>query len=522
MLLSWMLVLVFSLGARAETVVISLGDPANVEAGTAIVNTAAARAEPPLQVDQWDDGSPGGFRASPIAVGRGRHGKLDATTLPNFHDGIYSGDGVININTDLFPVLEFTDVHVPAGFVIRPVGSRALVMQSLGHVRIDGVINCSGDDGSNASADITRTPAGGRGRCGGRDGGRGGSSTVLATAGLTEVAGLEGGAGSGGSASEIGKGNGGGGGSGLTLTGQQASPGKNFAGGNLGNAGVSPNSLFSAPGAGAGGGGGESYTLGGATPSSGAGGGGGGGYVEIYAVGDIIVTGSVLLNGGDGGDVSPGLGGGAGGGGAGGKLTLFSGGDLDVAGDVLLNGGAAGAADHGEGGIGGSGRVWASVRTGSAYGGHSGNFNPIDGGPGFEGAVNSIVGTYNLVTKLIDAGATRVRLRSVGAAPSSGAVTLYVASSDRPFSVGEADWKIASTLALGEFGRYLRVRAEVVSASSSTPVVVESLALDLEPVEQTQFDFSSCARVDAPRGPTGVWFLLIPLLLVWRLRRRHA
>ena len=522
MLLSWLLIFGISLDARAETVVISLGDPANVEAGTAIVNTAAGRVEPPLQVDQWDDGSPGGFRASGFTVGRGEHGKLDATTLPNFHEGVYSGDGVININTDLFPVLKFTDVHVPADFVIRPVGSRALVLQSLGHVRIDGVINCSGDDGSNASADVTRTPAGGRGRCGGRDGGRGGSSTVVANAGLTDVAGLEGGAGGSGSASEIGKGNGGGGGSGYTLTNQQATSGKTYAGTLLSNAGAAVENNFQHIGAGAGGGGGESYTLGGSAASSGAGGGGGGGYVEIYSVGDVIVNGEISIDGGNGGNVPSGFGGGAGGGGAAGKLTLFSGGRLDITGNIHLTGGFGGNADHGSGGLGGGGRVWASVRIGSAYSGYTGNFDPTTGGPILEGTVNSVPGTYNLVSKMVDAQATRVRLRSISASPASGAVTLYVASSDRPFSIGDADWKVASSLGLGELGRFIRVRAEVVSASSSTPVVVESFALDLESVEQTQFDFSSCARVDAPRGPTGVWFLLLPIFLVRRLRRRHA
>ena len=116
--------------------------------GGAVWNTARGELHPPLLVQGWDDG--GGAQDTAFSVGNGQHGGFIESRYATFDsDGVVSG-GVIEINTDSWPDLQFTSFHLAAGYTIRPVGSQPLVIRSLSSVLIDGVIDCSGDDGLSA------------------------------------------------------------------------------------------------------------------------------------------------------------------------------------------------------------------------------------------------------------------------------------------------------------------------------------------------------------------------------------
>jgi hypothetical protein len=307
-------VLLISTSAFADSLTIPLVS-SGVASTTAVLNSTSSDVHPPLKVKDWDaDGVPP-FSSTDFSVGDGSDGAFSPATYLSFDDGTYAGDHVIHIDTDVHSSLNFTIFDLQSPWIIRPTGSKPLIIRSLSTVNIQGSLDCSGDKGSDVGV-ATAVVSGGQGHCGGSAGGSGGSSTVAATNGdqpLTNAFAAAGGAG----ASQT-DGDGGGGGAGMDAT---AAPtagvnGGLFAGGG-GTAGMSDHdSEFAKVGGGAGGGGGAAFTDASApaAASSGAGGGAGGGSIYIYSVGNITIDGSVLVNGGNGGG-SAGVGRGGGGGG---------------------------------------------------------------------------------------------------------------------------------------------------------------------------------------------------------------
>jgi len=501
---------------HAETISVSLGDPAFVESSTAVINPKLNLAHPPLQVQDWDGGS--GPSSTPLQFGSGIHGPFNASTYLNFHDGVYNNDGVIKINTDLFPVLDVTEFHLESGWVIRPTGSNPLVIRCLSNVEVHGIIDCSGDDGEDLSDDLNATPSGGLGRCGGSHGGRGGSLTGAPDPGEAPSTNL--GAAGGAGTSE---GSGGGGGGGMGPYAPPANPGLDLSFRPAGIAGVQgTDKVFDEIGGGAGGGGGQMYnnavdpaTL----HATGGGGGAGGGSIYIHAVKDITITGQILANGGKGGGSASARKGGSGGGGAGGSVQIFAGGELNSTGLIEALGGNGGTSGGGMGGKGGAGRTWAT----DARGMFPFDLEPI---PIIDvGKVSHQTGLFEIVSKLINIGSDAPDIKSVtlDAAVSGGSsVDLEVAFGDTPFDAASVAWQPAASLSLNGGKRYLRFRVRINNQSATQPVVVRSVKVEYGMKEYRQFEFASCQAATTTTGGGSAWIWLLsslaPLLLWVRLR----
>lgn len=517
-----------ALTLRAETISVPLGDSSFIEtdSSNAVVNPALQYVHPPLQVQNWDSG--GGPETTPLVFGTGVHGPFNASTYLNFHEGTYNNDGVIQINTDRFPILDVTEFHLEAGWVIKPVGSQPLVIRSLSKVEIHGVIDCSGEDGEAPSEDLTISPPGGAGRCGGANGGRGGSLAATVEGGSAPTTNTNAGGGAANS-----EGGGGGGGAGMDMTAPAAGTGVQLDGITpSGAAGTSGNdTAFEKIGGGGGGGGGELYnnaldpvTL----HASGGGGGAGGGSIYIHAIQDVVITGRVLANGGKGGGSASARKGGGGGGGAGGSIQIFAGGDLLIDGDVEAVGGAGGTTAGGVGGDGGSGRIWVSDSNGAPTV-IGGTFDPMPIILVF-GDVNFQIGAFDVVSSLIDSRSSAPEFNSASVdATVSGAssVTLEVAASETPFDVASAQWIPATSISSLNGLRYLRFRLRIDNQSVSDPVIVRSISLEYKQSNHGRFEFGSCQMVAPITGgsshsgtPPWSWFLipLAPLLLWLRLR----
>jgi hypothetical protein len=123
------------------------------------------------------------------------------------------------------------------------------------------------------------------------------------------------------------------------------------------------------PGSGGGGGGGPCTC----TRPGGGGGGGGGGALRIATIGTLTVTGSLLANGGAGGNALQGASGG--GGGSGGVVHLYAQ-SLSVSGAVAAVGGTGGTSNGCgiDGGAGGLGRIRITAQVSNCS--LTGSFNP--------------------------------------------------------------------------------------------------------------------------------------------------
>ncbi len=529
LLIAGALVIGFASNAKADTVVIPLVT-SRIDTATAVVNTPLAKIHPPLQIDGWDDDFALPTRTDPFAIGDGRHGSFNATTAPNFHDGIYNNDGVIRINTDTYSDLQFTDFTLPTGYRIIPTGSRPFVIRSLSTVTIAGQILCHGDVGGDIGSGLV--PAGGASRCGGSRGGVGGTALLAATAGSQtttnpSVAG-------GGAAASQGDGDGGGGGAGM----DQTAPGPNagvdggIIGGGGGIAGLGGNdSNFATEGGGAGGGGGAAFTDGSdpAGASTGAGGGAGGGSVYIYSVGNQVIAGTITADGGaGGGGLAPAKGGG-GGGGAGGSILMFSASSVTISGVVTAVGGLGGVSPGGDGGVGGSGRTWVTDSDGVPTLSGAGSLDPLGILPTW-GSVDYRVGAFTVVTNTIDLDNSKPLFQSATvAATTSGAssVSVEVASSDSPFTAAAAIWNPAASLANVRIKRYVRLRITLDNQVAATPATATSVTIAFTPSEQSEFDFATCqaATIGAPPPPGSprlfmLFALMLPIALAILLRER--
>ena len=510
-----------ALAARAETISVSLGDSSLIESSSAVINTALKHAHPPLQVEDWDSG--GGPQTTPLVFGSGIHGPFNTSTYLKFHEGPYNNDGIIRIDTDRFPVLDVTEFRLDAGWEIRPIGSNPLVIRSLSNVEVHGVINCSGGDGEPLSLDLTTNPQGGVGRCGGSDGGRGGSLNASAEAGSSPSTN----AGAGGGAGTV-EGSGGGGGAGMSPGAPTPDPGLDPSSSPVNNAGNHGNDIaFEKTGGGGGGGGGELYN----NPpdptahATGGGGGAGGGSIYIHAVKDITITGQILANGGNGGGSASAGKGGGGGGGAGGSIQIFAGGNLLIEGEVLAEGGAGGITAGGEGGAGGTGRTWVADSDGppTVPGGDVSPMPII-----FDlGSVKYQTGTFDIISSLIDTRASAPEFQSATVdATVSGAssVALEVAGSETPFDAASAQWISAASISDLNGKRYLRFRVRIDNQSSTDPVIVRAVTFEYRQSDHGRFEFASCQSVTPFAGSGGTppwnWFLIVlaPFALWMRLR----
>ncbi len=277
-------------------------------------------------------------------------------------------------------VFTFDSISIPSNVTVvglRNAGSRPVALLSHGDVTIDGIVNVSGANGQSQAAPSGNTGgAGGAAGPGGGGGGGGGGGFNSGSGGIVRPTGViqqglgepflggVGGAGfvNGTSGNPGGPTDGGIGGAGGAVepngsgTGGivDSAGGGGAFGGNGGNANITLGAGGTAYGdlstlleGGSGGGGGGG--IGGTAGDGGAGGGGGGGAVEIGAVNQITVTGSVLANGGSGGSELRNGGGGAGGG------ILINGDAVSFWGASALS--AAGGAGPIFSGGGGGGRI---------------------------------------------------------------------------------------------------------------------------------------------------------------------
>jgi len=134
------------------------------------------------------------------------------------------------------------------------------------------------------------------------------------------------------------------------------------------------NNFFSA---GAGGGSGEAGCKTGDAPIDASNGGGGGGGIRIISAGDITITGTINVSGGNGGSLT--TIGGAGGGGSGGVIVLQSLSKINLKSTLLALGGKGGTnstpGDGGNGGNGAPGLIYLEDMDGTRT--YSGSFTPL-------------------------------------------------------------------------------------------------------------------------------------------------
>lgn len=270
--------------------------------------------------------------------------------------GVFYSPSGGTVANDEIAVFTFNSLNVPAGVVIGHAAngnSRPVALLSKSAATIDGLIVVSGSNASVAN--------GGNAGPGGGGGGGGANSGI---GGLGFVGGNGGGSTIGGDGGSVVAGGGG-----------TSQPGINYGGGgafggNGGNAAFDP------------GFGGTAYGnlalmlqggSGGAGSGFGGGGGGGGGAIELGAIGNLTLSGTVQANGGAGGSVN------RGGGGAGGGIlvhapTVSLTGSLNAIGGVTFFGGG-----------GGGGRVLILTADGTLASGSLAANVAINGGNGSSG-----------------------------------------------------------------------------------------------------------------------------------------
>ncbi len=361
-------------------------------------------------------------------------------------------------------VFTFDSISVPSNVTVvglQNAGSRPVALLSHGDVTIGGIIDVSGAGGQSHAAPGGNTGgAGGAAGPGGGGGGGGGGgfnsgsggtivkATAVRPAGLgLSFPGGVGGAGlvngsNGNPGNPTDEGTGGTGGAGGAVepngsgtggTANDAGGGGAF-GGNGGNADFTPGAGGTAYGdlsiilqGGSGGGGGGGIAAG--TDDNGAaGGGGGGGAVEIGAVNQIIITGSVLANGGSGGSDLRNGGGGAGGG------ILLNGDAVTFSGSGVLS--AAGGAGPVFSGGGGGGRISILAATAITTEGTdlttrvnlAGGSASSGGNPGSNGVLvtsGTICPTLRVVLNANDSGPGSLRqaILDAGGCPATNTIT---------------------------------------------------------------------------------------------------
>jgi hypothetical protein len=158
----------FDTNARQET------DPSQVSVGSLAADWNA-RGSGILQASFafQGDGLLGRFVPPPPAAGDTHVIALDTTSQPfPLFDGSTPDAPVFTVTGGVFP---FTDVDIPAGVVIQPLGNNPLVITATGSFRLAGTIFVAGQDGTpdNAYDSAVTSVPGGAATCGGGRGGEG-------------------------------------------------------------------------------------------------------------------------------------------------------------------------------------------------------------------------------------------------------------------------------------------------------------------------------------------------------------
>lgn len=529
----------------ATTVTESFTSRSNLDdAGGMVWNQALGELHPPLQAFAWHDNILGGPNYTPYSVGDGHDGAFISSRYHLFDvDGVVTAN-VIEINTDVYTDLQFTEFNLLATYTIRPVGSNPLVIRSLSDMIINGTIDCSGEAGDDAVADINTIVSGGAGHCGGGDGGDSVAPAAVpgvsnkGTSGGTGVTGGDGGQNSAG---------GGGGGSFIlnkaVLTDyEDPTAGANTVGGTGGAPGFNNrDDPFDddIDGAGSGGGGGSAYNTIGDEPnhSSGAGGGAGGGNMRFYVVRDITVgaTGYVRANGGSGGSVAGGLKGGGGGGGGGGSILMFAGNDIIFSAhgiaeaSVTARAGSGGTTTGGDGGTGAWGRTW--VLDSDVYAAVIAPTLPEEpetrlDTPG-DIRYETPAGTYTVTSKAIELGNTRpfITNTSLNGALAGGTAVFNLAFSESSALASLAAFALHTTFLNTEVKRFARFQLIIDNNLNQNPIRIHDLSLTFDGATQKDFEFSTgCGGSDSSASLASreaySLFLLLPFLLIFYLRRR--
>ncbi len=503
-------IFLLSLSAHAITVTESFTSRTHLDStGGMEWNNARGELHPPLQADSWDDGI-GGGPTTLYSIGDGSDGSFIESRYELFDsDGVITG-GVIEIDTDAHPNLQFTDFNLLDNYTIRPTGTQPLVIRVQTDMIIDGAIDCSGDDGTASTATPSDIRAGGGSRCGGGAGGASVEANVAPT--VADNKGVSGGTGvTGGSGGPIrvatgGKGGGGGGSyrKPFTVAGDKPNPtnGDDSTGGVGGAVGTIQRDdgfLINIDGAGSGGGGGSGFDMGGAGHSSGGGGGAGGGNMRFYVYGGITIkstvtdTGIVTADGGDGGDVGGGLLGGGGGGGGGGSILMFAGGDIVIEGAVTAEPGAGGTTAGGDGGEGAWGRTWLLEKDGFASGSVIESPDSTLVTPGNTEYETGVA--YTVTSSAIDLSNTRPVLLSTPMTVVSlggSALTYELAFSDSTLLSALSNFALDTGYANTEVSRYARFRIQIDQNTSATaPIRITDLDLVFEGFKQDEFRFTT-------------------------------
>lgn len=500
------------------------------ESSELIWNTNEGTLLPPIHVRNYDDGS--GFKSLDIDPGDGRHGHFNPTTYKSFSENLDLTNAIIKVNTETYPVLYFQSFILEGGWQIRPTGSRPLVIKVQGNMVINGVIDCSGEDGESLSTNVNNIAKGGRGVCSGGDGGDGGSVARSPTSG--KKGGLNVSGGTAGPTTDLAMGQGGGGGGAYGDVGGGKNPkdGDDSMGSSGGNKGIHlSDDAFNEKGAGSGGGGGSAFVTNTDKDSSGGSGGAGGGVIDIVALGNVTigVNGKILAYGGSGGGDATGLRAGGGGGGGGGSISLFAAGDIVNDGLIDANlgsGGVTSAIDGGDGGDGGNGRTWISdkfVPTGI------GTINP----PSFlfvAGVVRYKIGQFFAISRVLDLMNSKPQFTSASLLSSLqgfSSVTVEVSLSDQ-WDFEPILWQEVSNLTQKP-ARYFRYRVTINNQDATIPSQVTGLSFTYDPFVQDDFNFvGGCGKIKNPKRIdydqfAFVFFiLLLPILLVWRLYSEHV
>lgn len=531
-LLSFILLFIFKVGvAQADSLSISFNDNFTAGTGDLIFNKANQTLHGPIEIRDYQAVA-GPVSSYDVSIGDGSHGSFDSSTYSNFSENGDVSGNIIRLNTDTYPILKVTKFELDSGWTLEPIGSKPLIIYSQSTVVVNGTIQCSGRKGNSADADETIQVSGVEGRCGGAASGAGGydsgGTLVDADNGTSGGTNLVAGGGADSTGVSAAKGGGGGGAYAIVQAPQNSTAGVNPDGGAGGSAGTSfRDDAFSFVFGGSGGGGGAGFRTGTVTQNaSGASGGSGGGLVIIHAYGNVSVsnTGTILANGGDGGDVAAGLYAGAGGGGGGGGVKIFSAGDVVLDGAVrALEGAAGNSPNGGNGGKGGRGRTWISDSSGRSGGSVFEDPDTLLTGigtiEGKQGSFSLETGSYDLKNSLpsIDSENFTTEL-------SGGTFSLTYSSSLNEDG-GSTFISRSSLNDLNSF-RYWKFKVSLNQDASGGLSSTSIIDITYTPKSASEFDFEGACGLVYSVGKEGgphfsFWFLLIlPLILLVILRFR--
>ena len=304
--------------------------------------------------------------------------QYDGISYTTLYTGTVSAGGV--------NVFDFDSVTIGAGVTIAAAnggGAGPIALLSRGSEIIAGTIDVSGASGTYAMT----APQPGPGAGGGNAGGAGNSLNT----------------GTGGQGGFVTTGGGGGGfaGAGSSAQNRFVGPSSVEVAGGQGGAGVAINLASNLLGGSSGGNAGSAI------------GGGGGGAIELGATQAIVLSGSVLANGGSGGTVQFGSGAG---GGSGGAIFIHAE-AMNISGTLSALGGAGGISGGGTGEAGGAGGGGAILLQSSIPGGNNGTPTVYVGNGQFNSSVQAVPEPSSLVLLatsclgLIGASAVRKRAR---------------------------------------------------------------------------------------------------------------